>query len=99
LDAEEESETLMTIPKIGGGIEHQLILSPARYGINIFRRQIVRIGDATGPFELHELKKLHPDDFALLQNAAEKLDSACAAKNASQAVTQRGRTGEGNSSS
>ncbi len=99
IDAEEESEKLIAAPMPCGGIEHKLVLSPALYGMNIFRRQVVRIGDADGPFSINELKKkLHRDDFTLLQQKVDELDQASLAKSASRAVTQRGRSGEDNSS-
>lgn len=99
LDAEEESEKLIAAPMPGGGIEHKLVLSPALYGMNIFRRQVVSIGDVDGPFSINELKKkLHRDDFALLQQKVDELDQASSAKSASKAVTQRGRSGEVNTS-
>ena len=92
MDAEEESEKMITTPNADGGVEHKLVLSPALYGRNIFRRQITRFNEVGGPFEISELKKnLHCDDYALLQQKTDELDQASAAKEASKAVS---RTGE-----
>jgi len=93
MDAEEESEKLISAPTSDGVVEHKLVLSPALYGRNIFRRQIVRFDDISGPFEITELKKnLHPDDYALLQQKTDELDQAVAAKEASKAVTKQGKS-------
>ena len=99
MDAEEESEKLILAANSDGVVEHKLVLSPALYGRNIFRRQITRFDDVSGPFGMTELKEnLHPDDYALLQLKADELDQAVAGKEAIKAVSQRGRSGEDDSS-
>ncbi len=93
MDAEEESEKLIAAPTSDGVVEHKLVLSPALYGRNIFRRQIVRFDDVSGPFEISELKKnLHPDDYALLQQKTDELDQAVAAKEASKEIMTKGKS-------
>jgi len=90
LEAEEESEKLEMIIKPEGGVEHQLVLSPALYGLNIFRRQIVQIGDIGGPFEISQLKSLHRDDYSLLQQKVDALDQASDAKEAAKEIKKKG---------
>lgn len=93
MDAEEESEKLVSALTPEGTMEHKLVLSPTLYGRNIFRRQIVRFDDVGGPFEIAELKQnLHPDDYALLQQKTDELDQAVAAKEASKEVAKAGKS-------
>ena len=49
------------------------------YTVELVCRQLVRIGDHTGPFTAGQLRKLPPDDWERLQNARQEL--AGAAKN------------------
>jgi len=91
MEAEEESEKLVSVPSPDGGLEHKLVLSPALYGRNIFRRQITSMDDVSGPFTIFELtKNLHLEDYALLQKKIEELDSANEAKENTKAVTKKG---------
>lgn len=93
MDAEEESEKLVAATNTDGVVEPTLVLSPALFGRNVFRRQIVRFDDVGGPFEIVELKKnLHPDDYALLQMKISELDQAVTAKEASRVVTKQGKS-------
>jgi len=93
MDAEEESEKLVAAPNSDNAVEPTLVLSPALFGRNVFRRQIVRFDDVGGPFEISELKKnLHPDDYALLQMKISELDQAVAAKEAAKVVTKQGKS-------
>ena len=82
IDATVESEKLLFTPA-----GYQLIASPTLVGANVLRRQIVSIGVLQGPLDLDQIKRLHPEDLNILQDAAERLEQA-----ASQAVTQRGRS-------
>jgi len=92
MDAEEESERLISALNSEGELEHKLVLSPALYGRNIFRRQIVRMDDVSGPFTIAELtKNLHLDDFVLLQQKTEELDAASIAKVATKEITEKGK--------
>lgn len=93
MDAEEESEKMVLAPNADDVVEPTLVLSPALFGRNVFRRQIVRFDDMGGPFEIAELKQnLHPDDYALLQIKINELDQAVAAKEASKVVTKTGKS-------
>jgi len=85
IDASEESEKLVYTP------EPVLIASPAMMGVHILRRQIVSIGNVTGPIEVKLLGKLSAEDLELLQTKAEELESAAVAQVATQAVSQKGR--------
>lgn len=64
----------------------QLVTSPTMVGINTLRRQIVRIGEQTGPFEMAQINMLSVPDLNLIQNKANILETA------SLAVAQKGRT-------
>lgn len=90
IEAHEEAERLVYAAR-DGKLEPTLIASPTMVGVHVLRRQIVRIGNVSGPLDLGLLKKLHPDDLALLQARADELDGAANAEAASQGVTQRGR--------
>ena len=85
LDAQDSAEKLV---QTAAG--PQLVASPARVGVELLRRQIVRIGDVAGPVSLGEIRKLHPDDLELLQRAAAQLDAAAAAETG-HSVAERGR--------
>ena len=89
LDAQDSAEKLV---QTAAG--PQLVASPARVGVELLRRQIVRIGadrDAVaGPISLGEIRKLHPDDLELLQRTAAQLDAATAAETG-HSVAKRGR--------
>lgn len=89
LEAGEESEKLVL-----GNDGYELVQSPTLMGSHLLRRQIVRIGAIDGPFTLGQLKKLHPEDFARLQAAAQSLEQAVGLA-ASREVTQRGRGAPG----
>lgn len=61
---------------LGDDGEYHLVQSPTLAGLHMLRRQIVRIGDIEGPFEVGELLKLATPDFQALQAAADRLDAA-----------------------
>lgn len=54
-----------------GGVENQLAFNGA-----LVARQLIRIGDCTGPFTLDQIRKLHPVDFQALRIAQGKLNTA-----------------------
>ena len=83
IEATEESERLCQTPDGN----YVLVASPTLVGINILRRQIVRIGEYEGPLTLGELKKLSGGDLSLLQDKATQLEGAAVAEK----VTDRGR--------
>lgn len=86
IDASEEAEKLVV-----HHFEPQLVTSPTLVGVNILRRQIVRIGDIQGPIERDMLNKLSVHDLNLIQRKAKALEHAALA------VSQRGRRdGAGN---
>lgn len=92
IDAQEEAEKLVyAVDADGHRIVPTLVASPTMVGVHVLRRQIVQIGNISGPIELDMLKRLHPEDFALLQAKADELDTATAAEIASREVARRGR--------
>ncbi|MBA1446928.1 MAG: phage tail assembly protein [Chromatiales bacterium] len=92
IEAQVESEQLVYALTDKGRTEPTLVTSPALMGINVLRRQIIKIGDVGGPFQLADIKSLHPEDLALLNAKAEELDGVITAEDASREVTQRGRS-------
>ena len=91
IDASVESEKVVLVPVAkddqGEFInEPQLVTSPTLLAAHVLRRQIVRIGDLEGPFEMAMLRKLSPSDMNLMQKKAAELEDA------SLAVAQRGRS-------
>lgn len=93
IEAQEEAEKLVyTVEDNGNRIVPTLVASPTMVGVHVLRRQIVKIGNLSGPIELDMIKRLHPEDFGLLQAKADELDAATSAEIASREVAQRGRT-------
>lgn len=56
-------------------------------GLEMLARQIEYIGDIQGPFAIRQLRKLHDEDFQLIQAQAMALDNQLA-----EALADRGRT-------
>lgn len=90
LDAQAESERLMMVPNGAGGHEPMLVVSPSRVGVEVLRRQIVSIGDVSGPLDLKMLHRLDPEDLNLLLAKSEQLDGAAVGQT-QDGATQRGR--------
>ncbi|MEJ6520650.1 phage tail assembly protein [Shewanella bicestrii] len=61
--------------------------SDVLYGLELLVRQVEYIGKVQGPISIKELRKLHQDDFNLLQQNASELDQMIA-----QELANRGRT-------
>lgn len=61
--------------------------SDVLYGLNLLCRQVEYIGEIKGPLSMQLLKKLHVDDFGLLQSKAQELDMAL-----TEALAERGRS-------
>ncbi|MGE6160631.1 phage tail assembly protein [Aeromonas salmonicida] len=61
--------------------------SDVLYGLNLLCRQVEYIGEIKGPLSMQLLKKLHVDDFGLLQSKAQELDLAL-----TEALAERGRS-------
>lgn len=55
-------------------------------GLEMLCRQIDYIGEIQGPFSIKQLRKLHPDDFGLIQQKCDELDQVLA-----QELASRGR--------
>ncbi|AUZ85788.1 phage tail assembly protein [Methylophaga nitratireducenticrescens] len=91
LQAQEDSEKLVMVPNEEGKIEPQFIPSPSLMTGHQLRRQLKFIGDVSGPFELDDIHRLHPDDLSLL--LAEQDALLAASINTLQAVAQSGRPG------
>ncbi|MDZ7804340.1 phage tail assembly protein [Thiohalophilus sp.] len=66
-----------------------LVSSPAVAGIAMLCRQVEKIGDINGPLETALLRKLHEEDFLLIQEKATEL--SVAAYEAAQEIDERGR--------
>ncbi|SNR59556.1 Mu-like prophage FluMu protein gp41 [Humidesulfovibrio mexicanus] len=71
LDAKEDAEKMVLAPE--GPV---LVTSPTRFGTELLRRQIVKIGNLSGPIALSELKRLHPADLNMIQAKADEIDIA-----------------------
>lgn len=52
--------------------------SDVLYGLELLLRQVEYIGAVQGPISVKELRKLHQDDFKLLQQKATELDQLIA---------------------
>lgn len=98
IDAQEESEKLV-YALIDGQLAPTLVTSPSLVGMNVLRRQIVRIGEVGGPIDAAVLKKLPIEDLEIIQEKAGELDAALAARAAARKVTARGRDDGGGSGS
>ncbi|MEZ8102152.1 phage tail assembly protein [Vibrio bivalvicida] len=61
--------------------------SDVLYGLELLCRQVEYIGQVQGPMDVKLLRKLHQDDFTLLQNKARELD-----KMISEELAKRGRS-------
>ena len=54
----------------------QLVVSNTLLGMNMLRRQIVKIGDIEGPLSLTQMKLLSGTDLGMLQDGLEELEEA-----------------------
>lgn len=81
IDAQLESEKVV----VQGG-KAVAYTSDVLYGLNLLRRQVEYIGELPGPLSLSQIRKLHPDDFGLIQSKADELDTALM-----EALAERGR--------
>jgi phage FluMu protein gp41 len=72
LDAAAASEQLREVSR---GV-YELVCSPTLLGLELLRRQVLRIGEHKGPLTAGELKKLSAYDLNLLQAAASALETA-----------------------
>ena len=90
LDAQEASERLMMVPTPEGGAEPMLISSPSRSSMEVLRRQIVTIGDISGPLDEKLLRKLDPEDLDLLLAVTGNFDAG-GSNQVQKEVVRRGR--------
>lgn len=65
--------------------------SDVLYGLELLRRQIEYIGEIKGPIDIKTIRKLHTEDFDLVQRKAQELDQALAEELASR-IEARGRS-------
>lgn len=93
LDAQEASERLMMVPTGDDGVEPMLVSSPSRSSMEVLRRQIVSVGDISGPLDMKLLRKLDPEDLDLLLATTGNLNAG-SINQVQQEVVKRGR-GEG----
>lgn len=54
-----------------GGVHNQLAFNGA-----LMARQLVRVGECTGPFSIEQIRALSPADFSILRTAQMNLDKA-----------------------
>lgn len=71
---------------------YQFVLSPTLVGIHSLRRQIKRVGKESGPFNLDQMKMLHPDDLDLMLSESAKLEQAAFAEQVKKGLAQRGES-------
>jgi len=90
LDAQEASERLMMVPTPEGGAEPMLISSPSRSSVEVLRRQIVSIGDISGPLDEKLLRKLDPEDLDMLLAVTGNFDAG-GSNQVQKEVVRRGR--------
>ncbi|MCE9848405.1 phage tail assembly protein [Aeromonas allosaccharophila] len=64
--------------------------SDVLYGLELLRRQIAYIGEVQGPIEIKMIRKLHTEDFDLIQRKAQELDQALA-EDLARRIEERGR--------
>jgi len=76
IEAQEESEKLVTTFDEKNKPQHEFIPSPTMVGVHVLRRQIKSIDDCSGPLSLDNIKSLHPEDLSLLQEKANELENA-----------------------
>lgn len=89
LDAQDAAEKLVTAPGRDGEPVPRLLVSDHRMGMELARRQIVRIGDIKGdPLSREDFRELHPEDMEIINNELDKLDGA----GAEEVLAQRGRS-------
>jgi len=68
IEAQEESEKLVMTPD-----GPALVASPTLVGLNVLRRQVVKVGEKVdGPVDIATLKRLHPLDLNAVQEAADE---------------------------
>ncbi|WP_018169088.1 phage tail assembly protein [Thioalkalivibrio sp. ALMg9] len=96
LDAQEEAERLVYTPGSSGGMEPALVTSPSRVGVEVLRRQVVSVGDVSGPVDLKMMRRLSPQDLNTLLERAEALDGA--AVSAVEGGTNKRGRGDGDRS-
>lgn len=64
--------------------------SDVLYGLELLRRQIAYIGEVQCPIEIKTIRKLHTEDFDLIQRKAQELDQALA-EDLARRIEERGR--------
>lgn len=64
--------------------------SDVLFGLEMLCRQVEYIGAIQGPFTIKDFRKLHEDDFQMIQEQAGALDNQLA-----EALAERGRSGGG----
>lgn len=77
IEARTKAEQVVFVPDPQTGAERGItVVSEVRMGIELLCRQIESIGEIKGPLPERQLYQLHVDDFALLNEQAERLDAA-----------------------
>lgn len=65
--------------------------SDVLYGLELLRRQIEYIGEVKGPIDIKMIRKLHTEDFDLVQRKAQELDQALA-EDLAKRIEAKGRS-------
>ncbi|PMI33514.1 hypothetical protein BCT30_04915 [Enterovibrio norvegicus] len=77
IEARTKAEQVVFVPDPQTGTERGItVVSEVKMGIELLCRQVASIGDIQGPLSVRQLYGLHVDDFALLNEQAERLDAA-----------------------
>ena len=93
IDASVDSERVV----FGQDGQPVLVPSPSLMGAQTLCRQVERLGSINGPLELSILKKLHEDDFVLMQQKAEELHQLADQK--ARELTARGKSADNSAGS
>lgn len=63
------------------------VATPLNFNAQLMIRQLVRVGDFTGPFTINMIKRLKPADFRILRAAQMELDALGEGEPASSAAS------------
>ena len=89
IDARSDAEQVVFVPDSdSGGTKAITVVSEVKMGIELLRRQIASVGVIHGPLTMGQIRQFHIDDFELVNEQAEKLDSVL------EVAAKRGRVEE-----
>lgn len=76
IDARMEAEKVVFANDDQGNAKGITVVSEVTMGLELLRRQVESVGDIQGPLTLKQIRKMHIEDFELLNGEAEKFDEA-----------------------